>query len=91
MKNISCCGSNCSDCYCYGNLCKGCNESKGKVFHVKDDKTCSIYDCVINNKKYSKCIECKNIPCNIWKKTRDPKYSDDEFQNNIQERITNMK
>ncbi len=22
---VSCCGSDCSACYCYGDMCKGCN------------------------------------------------------------------
>ena len=27
---ISCCGSDCSACYCYGEMCKGCNAVCGK-------------------------------------------------------------
>lgn len=33
---ISCCGSDCSTCYCYGEMCKGCNAVCGKVFHAPD-------------------------------------------------------
>ena len=35
---ISCCGSDCSACYCYGEMCKGCNAVCGKVFHAPDGK-----------------------------------------------------
>ena len=37
---ISCCGSDCSTCYCYGEMCKGCNAVCGKVFHAPDEKEC---------------------------------------------------
>ncbi|MBP5157890.1 MAG: hypothetical protein ILP18_08485 [Treponema sp.] len=30
---------------------------------------------------------CADIPCGIWKKTRDPKFSDAEFEVNIRGRI----
>ena len=33
-KMISCCGADCSTCYCYGEICKGCNAVCGKVFHA---------------------------------------------------------
>lgn len=37
---ISCCGSDCSACYCYGKMCKGCNAECGKVkvFHAPEGK-----------------------------------------------------
>ena len=50
MNELSCCGAKCKECACYGNICKGCNELKGKVFHVPDGKVCPIYDCAINKK-----------------------------------------
>lgn len=91
MNPISCCGTNCLECYCYGNLCSGCNECEGKVFHAPAGKACRIYDCVINSKKLANCGDCKNVPCDIWKTTRDPKFTDEEFRRNICERITNLK
>ena len=42
---IRCCGSDCSTCYCYGEMCKGCNAICGKVFHAPDGKECPIYYC----------------------------------------------
>ena len=45
---ISCCGSDCGACYCYGKMCKGCNALSGKVFHAPEGKACPIYDCCRN-------------------------------------------
>ena len=42
---ISCCGSDCSTCYCFGNMCRGCNAVCGKVFHMPEGKECPIYYC----------------------------------------------
>ncbi|MCR5249251.1 MAG: hypothetical protein K6E50_01445 [Lachnospiraceae bacterium] len=39
---ISCCGSDCSTCYCYGEMCKGCNAVCGKVFHAPEKRKTEI-------------------------------------------------
>ena len=39
---ISCCGTDCSKCGCFGNMCKGCSASLGKVFHAPDGQACPI-------------------------------------------------
>lgn len=90
MDNISLCGSDCLDCYCYKEkICPGCNECAGKVFHCGGGE-CAIYSCCKEH-CFSSCIECRDIPCDVWRKTRDPKFSDEEFENNIKERIVNLK
>lgn len=91
MKQTSCCGAVCMECACYGDLCKGCNESKGEVFHAPKGKACPIYACAVHEKKVKNCGECPLIPCAVWSNTRDPQMSDEEFQNSIQERMTNLK
>lgn len=91
MSDMSCCGTDCSQCGYYGGLCKGCNACKGKVFYCEPGKACSIYECVIQKKKYHDCSVCPNIPCDIWKANRDPKYSDEEFETSINERIANLR
>lgn len=91
MMKLSCCGTDCSTCGCYGTLCKGCNESLGKVFHAPEGQACQIYECSINRKKYKGCGECANIPCDIWRKTKDPSMSDEEFEKNISERVGRLK
>lgn len=61
------------------------------LFFTAIKKNVPYYNCcVIKNglKKYS---ECREVPCEIWKKTRDPKFSDEEFAKNIKERIEMLK
>lgn len=91
MSNISVCGTDCSACYCYGNMCNGCNTCEGKVFHVPDGKACSIYECVIHKKSLKDCGKCKEVPCSIWAATRDPKFSDEEFEQNVATRVQALK
>ena len=33
IEFISCCGFDCSACYCYGKMCKACNAVCDKVFY----------------------------------------------------------
>lgn len=88
MNNISVCGSDCTKCYCYGaKMCDGCDSCKGKVFHCPEGEECAIYGCCVTKNGFKSCLECDRLPCDIWRKTRDPKYSDEEFENSIHERI----
>lgn len=90
-KDISICGSDCNKCYCFqNNMCKGCNACLGIVFHT-DNKECLIYNCCVTKNGFKSCLECNKIPCNIWKETRDPKFTDEEFEKNIEERIKLLK
>jgi catechol 2,3-dioxygenase-like lactoylglutathione lyase family enzyme len=84
-SNISVCGTDCSTCGCYGTMCSGCNACEGKVFHAPEG--CAIYRCTIGEKHLKNCGECKEAPCSIWRNTRDPKYSDEEFEQNIAARM----
>lgn len=84
---VSVCGTDCSACYCFGNMCNGCSACEGKVFHAPEGKACPIYDCVRNNKCMQNCGECGEVPCKIWLETRDPKYSDEEFKENVAMRV----
>ena len=88
---ISCCGTDCSKCGCFGNMCKGCSASFGKVFHAPDGQACPIYECVVNQKDMKGCGECEHIPCDIWRKTKDPAFTEEEFERNIQERVDRLK
>lgn len=84
---ISVCGMNCGGCYCFGKMCNGCNACDGKVFHAPEGKSCLIYDCVRNDKGMHDCGKCGEVPCEIWLNTRDPKFSDEEFNKNIAMRV----
>ena len=91
VNKISCCGADCSECGCFGNMCKGCNASLGKVFHVPEGQACSIYECSVNQKGMKGCGECGQVPCEIWRKTKDPALTEEEFEHNIQERVNRLK
>lgn len=88
---LSVCGTDCSACYCYGSMCTGCSECEGKVFHAPEGKACPIYDCSVNQKGLKHCGECSEAPCEIWMRTRDPKYSDEEFAENVKGRVEALK
>lgn len=88
---LSCCGADCSNCDCFGNMCKGCNASLGKVFHAPKGHACPIYECAVNQKGMKNCAECEFAPCEIWRKTKDPAFTEEEFERSIQERAYRLK
>lgn len=90
ILDITCCGSECSKCGCYGNICQGCNELCGKVFHAPPGKACPIYRCAVNRKHLTSCAKCEELPCVIWRDTKDPQLTDEEFETDIQNRIRNL-
>lgn len=91
ILGLSCCGTECTKCGCYGTLCQGCNECQGKVFHAPEGKACPIYTCSVQKKRLATCGSCDQIPCSIWKETRDPQFSDEEFEKSITDRVKNLK
>lgn len=90
-QEFSVCGADCAACYCYGKMCRGCNACGGRVFHAPEGKACPIYECVVNHKGLKDCGRCGEVPCHIWKDTRDPKYTDEEFAENVRGRVEALK
>ena len=91
VNTLSCCGTDCTICRCYGTMCKGCNASFGKVFHAPEGHACPIYECSIDQKKLKGCGDCNSAPCDIWRKTKDPAFSEEEFEQNIKERMDRLR
>lgn len=91
VLGLSCCGTECEKCSLLGELCKGCNEMGGKVFHAPEGKPCPIYQCSVNKHKYATCAVCENLPCEIWMNTKDPSLSQEEFDLTVDERVKNLK
>lgn len=89
--DFSVCGTDCETCSCYGTMCRGCNACQGKVFHAPEGKACPIFECVTDNKGFKDCGECAMAPCEIWMNTRDPRYTDEEFADNVNARIQALK
>lgn len=88
---ISCCGSDCAACYCYGKMCKGCNACCGKVFHAPEGKECPVYDCCRTKNGFYSCADCDKLPCDLIIGTRDPKMTDEEFAKSVKERVERLK
>ena len=91
ILGLSCCGTECAECSFYGEMCEGCNECQGKVFHAPKGKACPIYACSVNGKKLRNCGQCGEAPCGIWRGTKDPRLSEEEFEKNIAQRVSNLK
>ena len=88
---ISCCGSDCGACYCYGNMCKGCSALCGKVFHAPDGKACPIYECCRIQNGFHSCGECEKLPCDLILGTRDPSLSEEAFMKTVDERVNRLR
>ena len=93
MKELSRCGVCCpTDCKAYKIECDGCNKLAGRVswaeFYGKD--LCPIYECA-GLKGFLSCKECGKAPCEIWISTRNPDFTDKEFQADLDSRLKNFK
>ena len=91
ILGITCCGSDCQACSCYGSICEGCNGLFGKVFHAPEGKTCSIYRCAVYKKHRTSCAGCEDLPCEIWRVTKDSAMDKAEFEADIHQRMENLK
>ena len=93
VVRLSVCGTDCSACPLHGNLCTGCNEACGKVFHA-NGKACPIYACCANKRRITNCAscnQCNQLPCDIWQATRDPSMTDEQFRKSIKDRVSVLK
>ena len=91
VKNtMSICGTDCSACGFYKSACQGCNQCEGSVFYMKGGQ-CPIYHCCAEENSRQSCASCEKVPCDIWMRHRDPSYSDEEFQKNIEGRLSNLR
>ena len=90
ILGLSVCGTDCSACPLHGNMCTGCNEACGKVFHASR-KACPIYACCANKHHFTNCTSCDRVPCEIWQATRDPSMTDEQFRKSIEDRVSALK
>lgn len=90
ILNLSCCGTECTDCGFFQRECDGCNECQGKVFYGPEGKACPIYTCSVQKHRYATCADCEKLPCDIWKGNRDPRLSEEKFEQSIWERVQNL-
>ena len=91
ILGLSVCGTDCSACPLHGNLCTGCNEACGKVFHAPEGKPCPIYGCGVNKHHYATCASCSRVPCAVWQATRDPSMTDEQFEQSVNDRVSALR
>lgn len=91
ILGLSCCGADCAACPLLASACQGCNEASGRVFHAPEGKVCPIYACCVGKHRYATCASCGEVPCTIWRETRDPNLSDEAFEASIQTRVGNLR
>lgn len=91
ILGLTCCGMECAACGAYPAKCPGCEACAGKVFHAPPGKACPIYECAVRKRKLVHCANCEQIPCSLWRETRDPQLSPEEFAQSIRDRFRRLK
>lgn len=87
ILGLSSCGADCAACACYGGLCAGCTQCQGRVFHAPAGRACPLYACAVQRKRRVSCAGCPELPCALWRQTRDPQLSDAEFEASLAKRV----
>ena len=92
ILGITCCGADCQACSCYGSICRGCNELSGQSIPRSGRKRpAPIYRCAVYKKHRTSCAGCEELPCEIWRTTKDPELDEAEFETDIRQRMENLK
>ncbi len=86
ILGLSVCGTDCAACPLRGNMCAGCNEACGKVFHAPEGKACPIFACCAGH-RFATCAACDRLPCEVWQATRDPSMTDEQFRKSLADRV----
>ena len=95
MKDIAyapVCGIYCGDCHFLGKECTGCGHVAGRPFwtSLMPDKICPLHDCCSNQKKLEHCGCCPEFPCQTFNDLRDPNMTDEEFNQSLTARKTEL-
>ena len=90
IVGLSVCGTDCEVCAFKGEMCPGCNVCCGQVFHAPEGKACPIYACAAK-KRLASCADCSELPCTIWRDTRDPRMNDEAFDKSVAERSARLR
>ncbi len=83
---LSVCGADCDACPLHPGECAGCNEARGKVFHMPEGEACPIYACCVKKHRYAACASCGQLPCALWRTVRDPALTEEQFEKSIADR-----
>ena len=91
ILGLSPCGADCAACGFYRAQCPGCNECCGQVFHQTEGEACPLYRCPVQKHRQASCAFCPSLPCDLWRATRDPRMTEEEFEQSIGERIARLR
>ncbi len=93
MTGISVCGLLCRECDFFSETCSGCTAVAGKPFWTDEipGNICPIYNCATNNRDYTSCGDCSELPCALFRELKDPGSSDEEHAKNIVERVNRLR
>ncbi len=93
VTNVAPCGIICEGCPQQEDCKGGCHQCKGTPFYLKDFgvDVCLIYDCAVNQKGYTTCGECAELPCQIHFDWRDPSMTEEAFLESIRVRTEALK
>jgi len=93
MTKVSNCGLICDECNFYQKNCTSCFEVKGKTFWAQDlpGKICPLFNCSVNDKKFTNCGDCNDLPCKMFNDLKDPSISDEEHKKNIVLRVNRLR
>ena len=92
MSLAAVCGIYCGGCNYLGEMCKGCNAEKGKVFWTKLEEipwaTCPIWECCAVKKRLEHCGLCPDFACSTYLQLQDP--SDPEAASHKRQSIESL-
>ena len=92
IKLAAPCGIYCGDCHFLGDKCSGCTDVQGKPFYLEQFgmEVCQMYDCSVNRKGQEHCGYCDELPCETFLSTRDPAFTDEEFEAQLKQRQADL-
>ena len=89
---ISPCGIDCEECSFFES-CGGCVACEGKPFYLKDFgvDVCLLFDCPVNQKGYTTCGECPELPCQLFYDWKDPEMTEEAHLQSVKDRTESLK
>jgi len=91
---LSACGLICDECEFFAKECSGCFAVSGQTFWAKEmmpNLTCPLFNCSVNEKKYSSCGNCAELPCKLFREMKDPASTEEEHQLTLIQRVERLK
>jgi len=54
-------------------------------------KTCPLYDCSVNQRKFKDCGGCAELPCKLFLEMKDPNSTDEQHKEGLVKRVATLK